>query len=81
MGKQKIKVLKEIDHFCAIKKELIGEKCRHGFSCSALCSVLFLGSAWGPCHWSLLLGRVRVAFIERRLFLFILLIIFDCFCS
>jgi hypothetical protein len=35
-----------------------------------------LGSSWAPCHWLLLLGRVGAVFIERRLSLMILFIIF-----
>jgi hypothetical protein len=47
--------------------------------CSALCHCLFFwGSSWAPCHWLLLLARVGVAFIERRLSLLILFIIFYC---
>jgi hypothetical protein len=40
-----------------------------------------LGSAWAPCYWFLLLVRVVVAFIERRLSLLILFIIFFCIVS
>jgi hypothetical protein len=36
-----------------------------------------LGSVRAPCRWFLLLGRVRVAFIERRLSLLSLFIIFS----
>jgi hypothetical protein len=35
-----------------------------------------LGSAWALCRWFLLLGHMGVAFIERRLSLLILFIIF-----
>jgi hypothetical protein len=42
------------------------------FALSCFC----LGSAWAPCHWFLLLGHVGVAFIERRLSLLILFVIF-----
>jgi hypothetical protein len=44
--------------------------------CLVPCHDFCLGSAWAPCHWFLLLGHVGVAFIERRLSLLILLIIF-----
>jgi hypothetical protein len=40
-----------------------------------------LGSSWAPCHWLLLLGRVGAAFIERRLSLMILFIMFFVFYS
>jgi hypothetical protein len=43
-------------------------------SCALSC--FCLGSAWAPCDWFLLLGRMWVAFIERRLSLLILFIIF-----
>jgi hypothetical protein len=39
-------------------------------------SCFSLQSAWAPCHWFLLLGRVGVEFIERRLSLLIFFIIF-----
>jgi hypothetical protein len=46
----------------------------HALSCALSCFCLW--SAWAPCHWFLLLGRMGVAFIERRLSLLILFIIF-----
>jgi hypothetical protein len=39
-------------------------------------SRFYFGSVWIHCHWFLLLGRVGVAFIEHRLSLLILFIIF-----
>jgi hypothetical protein len=42
------------------------------FALSCFCS----GSAWAPCRWFLLLGHVGVAFVERRLSLLILFIMF-----
>jgi hypothetical protein len=41
-------------------------------------SRLCLGSSWAPCRWLLLLSLVGVAFIECRLSLLILFIIFYC---
>jgi hypothetical protein len=38
--------------------------------------LVWLRSAWAPCHWFLLLGHMGVAFIERRLSLLILFFIF-----
>jgi hypothetical protein len=46
-------------------------------SCALSC--FCLGSAWAPRRWFLFLGRVGVAFIERRLSLLILFIIFSLY--
>jgi hypothetical protein len=46
----------------------------HALRCALSC--FCLGSSLAHCHWLLLLDRVGVAFVERRLSLLILFIIF-----
>jgi hypothetical protein len=70
---------KRITYFCFVKvwrnaKASYISVSSHSFV--AALSYFCLGSSWAPCHWRLLMGRVGAAFIERRLSLSILFIIF-----